>query len=352
MYRVSNDAVGSLDLYIIDSELTPSNPAFESLSGLRIPIGIQGFEGVISRIKPCVIVWAISLGLTSHAKREIQLRYCVTVIRVSGNSVTKRLWDWTGNYCATGPHISWQTNISFFFLFFSCYLKNWGCGQCLTYETKVDVIWMTCHKRGQVLNPAACWGNMTPCRLLQTRVFIKVAVSVCVCVCVYVCMYVYMYVCTYVPHSTLQYSFVIVYSAIRTWIGLNYGAFLNRCRISLNVKGIKLSEDVAFWVMWLCTAHSRVVALGYVAMNNTQPCGCSGLCGCVQHTAVWLLWVMWLCTAHNCVVALDYVAMYSTQLCGCSGLCGGVQHTAACLVSVNETQCDYGQGYLPSLINS
>jgi len=84
MYRVYNDAVGSLDLYTIDSEFIPSNPAFESLSG---------FESGISRIKPCIIAGAVSLGLTSHAKRETQLCYCVTVIRVSGNSVTKRLWD-------------------------------------------------------------------------------------------------------------------------------------------------------------------------------------------------------------------------------------------------------------------
>ena len=93
-----------------------------------------------------------------------------------------------------------------------------------------------------------------------------------------------------------------------------------------------------------------MVAVGYVAMHSTQLCGCSELCDGVQHTAVWLLWVMWLCAAHSCVVALSYVAVYNTQLCGCSELCDGVQHTAACLVSVNETQCDYCQGYLPSLI--
>jgi hypothetical protein len=114
--------------------------------------------------------------------------------------------------------------------------------------------------------------DMTLCRLVQTSVFINVAVSV--------------YVCKYVPHNTLQYIIVIIYSAIRMWIGFNYGAFLKSCRVSLNVRGIKLSEDVAFWVMWLCTAHSCVVVLGYVAVYSTQLCGCSGLCGCVQHTAV------------------------------------------------------------------
>ena len=157
-------------------------------------------------------------------------------------------------------------------------------------------------------------GDMTPCRMVQTRVFINVAVSVCVCVCVcmyvymYVCVHVYTYVCMYVPHNMLQYIFVIIYSAIRMWIGFNYGAFLNSCRVSLNVKAIKVSEDVTFWVMWLFTAHS-------------------------------------------CVVALGYVAVYSTQLRGCSGLCDGVQHATACLVSVNEPQCLYCQGgiRLPSL---
>ena len=182
MYRVSNDTVDSLDLYIIDSEFISSNPAFESLSG---------FESGISRIKPCVIAWAISLGLTSHAKRETQLCCCVTVIRVSGNSVTKRLWDWTSNYCATGPHISWHVNISFFVL--QLLFKELRVWSMSVLWHQVDVIWMACHKTGQVLNPAACWGDMTPCRLVQTRVFINVAVSVC--------MYVFMYVHT---HRTIR----------------------------------------------------------------------------------------------------------------------------------------------------
>jgi len=295
---------------------------------LRIPT-----ESGMSRIKSCVIAWAISLGLTSHAKRETQLCYCVTVIKVSGNSVTKRLWDWTGNYCETGPHISWQTNISF--LFFSCYLKNWGCGQFFTYETKMDVIWMACHKTGQVLNPATCWGTWPRadrCRLVSSSTSLWVFMCVCVCVCVYVCMYV---LCIFVRTST-QYAAIYIrdHSAIRMWIGFNYGAFLNSCRVSLNAKGIKLSEDVAFWVMWRCTAHICVVALSYVAMYSTHLCGCSELCGYVQHTAVWLLWVMWLRTAHSCVVAVGYVAMHSTQLCGCCGLCGYAQHTAVWLLWV------------------
>ena len=36
---------------------------------------------------------------------------------------------------------------------------------------------------------------MTPCRTVQTRVFINVAVSECVCACMYVCI---VYVCMYV----------------------------------------------------------------------------------------------------------------------------------------------------------
>jgi len=201
---------------------------------------------------------------------------------------------------------------------------------------QVDVIWKPCHKTGQVLNPTARWETWPPaerCRLVSSST--SLWVNVCVHVCMYVlCMCVCMYIWMCVPHNVLQYIFVIIYSAIRMWIGFNYGAFLNSCRVSLNVKDIKLSEDAAFWVMWLCTAHSCVVALGCVKVYSTQLCGCSGLCSCVQHTAAWLLWVMWLCTAHSCVVALGYVAVYSTQLRGCSGLCDGLQHTTVWLLWV------------------
>jgi hypothetical protein len=69
-------------------------------------------------------------------------------------------------------------------------------------------------------------------------VYVCVYVYVCVCMCMYVC--VCMYVCKYVPHSTLQYIIVIIYFAIRMWIGFNYGAFPKSCRVSLNVKGINL----------------------------------------------------------------------------------------------------------------
>ena len=181
---------------------------------------------------------------------------------------------------------------------------------------------MPCHKTGQVLNPTA--RDMTHCRMVRNRVVINVAVSECVYVCMYVCMYVCIYVCKYVPHNALQCIFVIIYSAIRMWIGFIYGNFLNSCRVLLNVKDI-LGYAAVY-------THSCVVVLGYVAVYSTQLRGCSGLCGCVQHTTVWLLWAMWLCTAHSCVVALGYVAVYSTQLCGCSGLCDDLQHN--CLLGL------------------
>ena len=185
---------------------------------------------------------------------------------------------------------------------------------------------------------------MTPCRMVQTCVFINVAVSVCMYVCMYVylciCVYVCIYVCTYVPHNTLQYIFVIIYSVIRMWIGFNYGAFLNSCRVS-TVWGCCLSGYVAVYITQLrgcsglcgCVQHTAMWLLWVTWLSRVHSCvGCSGLCEGVQHTTVWLLWVVWRCTAHNCVVALGYVAVYSKQLCGCSGLCGCVQHTAVWLI--------------------